>query len=901
MLTVVVIIIIIGLTGVAIYSLTSTSTFTQLISQNTSKAYYLAESGFRVVASEYNNAGDPKNTVFENLHGTTLTLPDNSGAFDIRLYPYWFYVDSLYTMNDASVVVKMPGGIPLRNPEDTTSPRISIPGSGQLKLQGKTQLATISASAVGGGDIVTFFLVNPGFPYTIQTDEEILLAYSDNTTNPQNNIVQGGDLDLPGNNAIAQILPARNGSFRIYNENNDVMDYTYREKVPAIVDPGNPPTTSTLSGVGHQDADDPSVFPFSIDGNSEIYFGRNLAVFTTATSGAGTTASTKTIGEYTDVGLDGGFSTGKDTISFEEDIADFNPTMGKAGGDLGGGDPKPIEVNVTNKEIELGQNLTGHYGSVWYKGDTDIANCIEGKCLLGKGIRAFFEFEFDDTDDHVESKAYGDGFTFALISGDNYTDGDTGEGGEYLGYAGAGSGSGLSGNGIQPPKIGIEIDTYPNPGAGNICGSNSRRDDTPVANHLAAVYWGEENMGSLFGEGYDNNGGWVRIGAQNPNDGDPEDWSSSAGTISFWFNRLTKTTTNTSDVGDRMWGQDGDMEMRFSGANGSEINLDWGQGGQGAIQNLVHTFTQTNHWYFMAITWNDNTNVIRIYWADQNNSPTLLGENTSWAGNMSSAGLITENLFLNSSGGNQTRQHQIHGNGTELRYYDVERSLTDIQADYDERLSDNETGLQAYFPLHVDLANAGPLSLSASIVDTVGPLSWSTDTPSVFSCGTGSDPYDDNRHGAGGTTSPMNSYNSDNTNGNDGYHQVTGSSPNWLEDGSPHLFRIELIRPLEDDPVGSGNYKYQMKIWIDCNPCSTGELAQFKDVRADFSVLAPQIKKTIKDTNNPLVLNATDHDELKRILFGFTEGTGGATQDITLRNFELYFLRRYPVSDLSTW
>ncbi len=66
---------------------------------------------------------------------------------------------------------------------------------------------------------------------------------------------------------------------------------------------------------------------------------------------------------------------------------------------LAPGDPQPIIVDVVNKQIELGQNLTGHYGSVWYKGDSDIASCIDGKCLLGRGIRAYFEFTFDDTDD----------------------------------------------------------------------------------------------------------------------------------------------------------------------------------------------------------------------------------------------------------------------------------------------------------------------------------------------------------------------------------------------------------------------------------------------------------------------------------------------------------------------
>jgi hypothetical protein len=90
-----------------------------------------------------------------------------------------------------------------------------------------------------------------------------------------------------------------------------------------------------------------------------------------------------------------------------------------------------------------------------------------------------------------------------------------------------------------------------------------------------------------------------------------------------------------------------------------------------------------------------------------------------------------------------------------------------------------------------------------------------------------------------------------------------------------------------------------MKIWIDCDPCSAGELASFKDVRADFSVLSPQITKTILNLN-PLVLNTTVHEELKRILFGFTQGTGGAVQNITLRDFELYFLKQYP-ADLNNW
>jgi hypothetical protein len=888
LLTVVIIIVIIGLAGVAIYSLTYTSTFTQLQSQNATKAYYIAESGSRVVAAEYNNASD-KNDVLENqLHGKTLTLPNPAGQFDVRVYPYWFYVNSAYNANDPSIQVKMPGGIPLQNPEDPASPRISLPSSGQVKLQEKTLLATYTTTdtSPSDGDIITLAFpdADKRFPYNIDPGEELFLVYKDSNTSSQTNVDVGDSIDLYGNNDVAQMLPAENGSFRIYNEINDKMDYSYKER---IIGPGAPPAFIRLDGIDNQNSNNASVFPFSIDSNSELYFGKNLAVFSTSSFGQGNMAAKKTVGNYTDVGLDGGFSKGKDTISFEKDIADFTPTMNDpTPGNPS--DPNPIEIDTIQKTIQLGSNLPGGYGSVWYKGDSDIANCIAGECLLGRGIRAYLEFQFDGTDTFADSTEFGDGFTFSLVSGANYTDGDTGAGSEYMGYAGPG----LSSNGLQPPKLAVEIDTYPNPGAGNVCGSNSRRDDGD-ANHAALVYWGEETVGS-----FDAQGGYLRIGSAAPFTGDPEDWSSPQGTISFWFKRDNVFYGDGGSSGDRLWGQNVNMETRFN-STGSNFSLDWGAGGENAI-NTTNPFTGIDTWYFIAITWNDATDQLKVYSGNET-AISLLAENLTWGGDMSAVGLITENLFLNSSGGNSSKNFGVNGKGSDLRYYDIARDLTQIQSDYKTRLSGSEAGLQAYFPLQADLIDAGPSGITATAIGTTG---WSADTVDVsgFDCGIGTASYDDNRHGAGGTFTPQNSLNSNAANGYDGYHQVTGFSPNWLEDGLAHLFRIEMLRPLLDDPVGSGLYKYQIKVWIlKPTDLTASELAQFKDVRADFAAWGPLIKKTIKDTNNPLMLNEIDHEDLKRVLFGFTQGTGGATQNITLRDLELYFLRQYPVSDLATW
>jgi len=65
--------------------------------------------------------------------------------------------------------------------------------------------------------------------------------------------------------------------------------------------------------------------------------------------------------------------------------------------------------------------------------------------------------------------------------------------GEYLGYAGMG----VHNVGIKPPKIGVEVDTYP----------NSSRNDDGDANHVAALFWGERNDTGYKDDNYHGAGG----------------------------------------------------------------------------------------------------------------------------------------------------------------------------------------------------------------------------------------------------------------------------------------------------------------------------------------------------------------------------------------------------------
>ena len=151
--------------------------------------------------------------------------------------------------------------------------------------------------------------------------------------------------------------------------------------------------------------------------------------------------------------------------------------------------------------VRLGGAANDTNGAIWYGGDYGVCQatpcpggaCKDGACTLGKGLRAYFRFTFSCYDASVDSTSCADGYTFAVISADNNAataSGGPASGsmGELLGYAGPGP----SGNGIAPPKLAVEVDTYPNKGTGKATEVGNRHDASND-NHVAVVYWGGDS------------------------------------------------------------------------------------------------------------------------------------------------------------------------------------------------------------------------------------------------------------------------------------------------------------------------------------------------------------------------------------------------------------------------
>ncbi|MHA1286722.1 MAG: LamG-like jellyroll fold domain-containing protein, partial [Candidatus Thorarchaeota archaeon] len=201
-------------------------------------------------------------------------------------------------------------------------------------------------------------------------------------------------------------------------------------------------------------------------------------------------------------------------------------------------------------------------------------------------------------------------------------------------------------------------------------------------------------------DSFDAQGGYMVVG-----DGSP-DWGSSMGTISFWVKWDT--------VANRPWGQAENMEFRISGSN---LILDWGN----TASITSSTTFISDKWYFIAVSWNENTDELTLYVGDDTTPPSVDTYIPTWTDQVSTQGVI-ENNFLASING----LDPLDGHGDELRYWDIDRSLIGLQSDYKTILTGSETNIRSYFLLDNNFNDIGPDINDGNVQ---GVYAFSSDTP----------------------------------------------------------------------------------------------------------------------------------------------------------------------------
>jgi hypothetical protein len=218
-----------------------------------------------------------------------------------------------------------------------------------------------------------------------------------------------------------------------------------------------------------------------------------------------------------------------------------------------------------------------------------------------------------------------------------------------------------SASGIQTYSIG-RTDTEPNPGS--------------------EVFSPAGVQGNLHSA--DCSGGYFLVGA-----GGSTDFGSSQGTISLWIK-----WDITAPHG-RFWGQHFDFETRWSG---NSLTLDWG--GDTTFAGTKNDWVP-GQWYFLAITWDDSSNHLALYWGDEDTEPVEDTSTSSWTDSV--VGLHTENNIMNSAA---RAGAMVDGHVDDFRYYTVERALEDIRSDYRITLTGNELNLAHYYQFEDDLTDS---------------------------------------------------------------------------------------------------------------------------------------------------------------------------------------------------
>ncbi|MHA2278814.1 MAG: LamG-like jellyroll fold domain-containing protein, partial [Candidatus Kariarchaeaceae archaeon] len=209
----------------------------------------------------------------------------------------------------------------------------------------------------------------------------------------------------------------------------------------------------------------------------------------------------------------------------------------------------------------------------------------------------------------------------------------------------------------------------------------------------------------------------LRSGRMRVGDGFSVHWGTESGTISFWMKFFNLTTTV------RPWGLGDDMEIR---SGGSQMALDFGQNDSSSSMTTSSVFSLYK-WYFIAVTWNQNNDTLKVYVGDESTAPTVDSNSLigTWTGTVVGKP-ITEHNFMASRS-----TQPVDGRGDDLRYYDVDRSISDLQSDYQNTLYGDEPNLRSYFKLDNDFTDSGPDGNDGS--STGGTMTFQTDTPSSFS------------------------------------------------------------------------------------------------------------------------------------------------------------------------
>ncbi len=503
--------IVLGVLSAGMLTLFSTATSITTSLNHSKYAYYMAESGVRYGTSmmKSDNTLAVKMALINSISDYTV---DTAQGFELDVYALGTLTskeDEHTTPGGYQLVVAQPGDQPF-------PPNFSIPlfGAPDDRVRATKAILDGSTSGQDSTSVELTSVASDGKTLTINVKNSMkvlegeMIQLACLPAKQMNVSGDGFDIEV---RACGVIFPPRNGLVQIYTESKGKLTpctftYDLRKKNSSgtytmtnmkVVDEG-PGSNKWPACAGTIKTKDSTGVRLSSMANQNITL--------TATGYSGPERVTRELGANT-IAKEGTRKP-KDSITHDDEHH------------LVTSDPSKFPIKKDYRGIILGGGEHYAFGAYWYKGSKRGINlyCIDGECELGTGMRIFFTVQFQQKD--------ADGFVYALPSGALNTyesiGGDSAMG-EMLAYAGDSrvytNADGTYSefiqkwvdperNGLQPPKIGIEFDTYKNAWGGScVCNKSSGKVDgtrnDPNRDHIAYVFWGDDTGGSGCTHGFD--------------------------------------------------------------------------------------------------------------------------------------------------------------------------------------------------------------------------------------------------------------------------------------------------------------------------------------------------------------------------------------------------------------
>jgi len=208
----------------ALLSMTSTSSRQTAQSHLADRAYFMAESGYRLAASYYRHppsAYPEPNDALENLDlNGSVTLDDNDGRFDLKIFSYFYELTANAQAGDTSLYVRTPGNYP--------RDEITTLEDQKVYIQGNTYTLTSGSGLIAGSEDHLFLTITPGLHETVGAKTLIYPLSIAGTGSPWND----ADRSIDFQPDQATMFPQRNGriraggrtlTYRLKNETNNIL------------------------------------------------------------------------------------------------------------------------------------------------------------------------------------------------------------------------------------------------------------------------------------------------------------------------------------------------------------------------------------------------------------------------------------------------------------------------------------------------------------------------------------------------------------------------------------------------------------------------------------------------------------------------------------------------------